>query len=110
MRHLRGLEGYAVSEDIAGRLRESIKACRAIDRSELLAEAADTIDRQNREVSVLIAECQRQKDLLVNGARLTDAERAAVADAADRYAEITPESAETVGTLRGLLERLGGER
>ena len=38
--------------------------------------------------------------------RLTDAEREAVADAADRYAEITPESAETAATLRGLLERL----
>ena len=37
---------------------------------------------------------------------LTDAEREAIADAADRYAEITPESAETAATLRGLLERL----
>jgi uncharacterized small protein (DUF1192 family) len=37
--------------------------------------------------------------------RLTDAEREAIADAADRYAEITPESAETAATLRGLLER-----
>lgn len=36
---------------------------------------------------------------------LTDAEREAIADAADRYAEITPESAETAATLRGLLER-----
>jgi hypothetical protein len=37
---------------------------------------------------------------------LTDAEREAIADAADRYAEITPESAETAATLRSLLERL----
>ena len=36
---------------------------------------------------------------------LTDAEREAVADAADRYAEVTPESAETAATLRGLLKR-----
>lgn len=36
---------------------------------------------------------------------LTDAERSAIADAADRYAALTPESAETVATLRGLLER-----
>ena len=36
---------------------------------------------------------------------LTDAERVAIADAADRYAELTPESAETAATLRGLLER-----
>lgn len=39
---------------------------------------------------------------------LADAEREAIADAADRYAEITPESAETAATLRGLLERTGG--
>ena len=37
---------------------------------------------------------------------LTDAERVAIADAADRYAEITPESAETAATLRALLARL----
>ena len=37
---------------------------------------------------------------------LTDEEREAVADAADRYAEITPESAATSASLRGLLERL----
>lgn len=36
---------------------------------------------------------------------LTDAEREAVADAADRYAALAPESAETVATLRGLLDR-----
>lgn len=40
-------------------------------------------------------------------ATLTFEERAAVADAADRYAEMTPESAETAAVLRGLLERLG---
>ena len=36
---------------------------------------------------------------------LTDEEREAIADAADRYAEITPESAKTAAALRGLLER-----
>jgi len=36
---------------------------------------------------------------------LTDEERAAVADAADRYAAVTPESAETAATLRSLLKR-----
>lgn len=68
-------------------------------------EAAAEIERLNREVSILIAECQRQQDLLVNGVTLTDAEREALefavahgetVDAAWRYA------------LRGLLERLGG--
>lgn len=39
-------------------------------------------------------------------ATLTDAERSAVADAADRYTENTPESAETAATLRSLLERM----
>lgn len=70
--------------DLVQRLRDSVRACRALDRSALLAEAADEIERL----------------------RLTDAERSAIADAADRYAEITPESAETASTLRGLLERL----
>jgi hypothetical protein len=37
---------------------------------------------------------------------LTPEEREAIADAADRYAELTPESAETAATLRGLLERI----
>jgi hypothetical protein len=37
---------------------------------------------------------------------LTAAECAAVADAAERYAEVTPESAETAATLRCLLERM----
>jgi hypothetical protein len=46
--------------------------------------------------------------LVTMDATLTVEERAAVADAADRYAEMTPESAETAAVLRGLLERLGG--
>ena len=96
--------------DIVERLRESVRACRALDRSELLTEAADTIDRQNREVSVLIAECQRQKDLLVNGARLTDAERQAIKEAADAYEQNNgdPDCERIADTLHGLLDRLGG--
>lgn len=38
-------------------------------------------------------------------ATLTVEERAAITDAADRYAEMTPESADTAAVLRGLLER-----
>ena len=38
---------------------------------------------------------------------LTDLEREAITDAADRYASVTPESAETAATLRGLLSRTG---
>ena len=32
-----------------------------------LEQAADEIERLNREVSALVAECQRMKDRLVNG-------------------------------------------
>ena len=39
-------------------------------------------------------------------ATLTVEERAAITDAADRYADMTPESAETAATLRLLLDRL----
>lgn len=39
--------------------------------------------------------------------RLTAAERSAIRDAADRYASLTPESAATAATLRGLLDRTG---
>jgi regulator of protease activity HflC (stomatin/prohibitin superfamily) len=67
-------------------------------------EAADEIERLNREVSVLVAECQRQKDLLVNGATLTDAEREAVAVAAEAYADDHGER--FAATLRSLLERV----
>lgn len=51
--------------DIATRLRDRAYASKVPDP--LSEEAADTIDRLNREVSVLIAECQKQKDLIVNG-------------------------------------------
>jgi hypothetical protein len=43
--------------------------------------------------------------LCIDGKHLTDEERAAVADAADRYAERVPEAAETAATLRSLLKR-----
>jgi hypothetical protein len=64
-------------------------------------EAADEIERLRSRVRFVDAVI-RSGDV----AALTDAEREAVADAADRYAEIAPESAETAATLRGLLERL----
>ena len=70
--------------DIVTRLRTWVHAVDAVPASDLMDEAADEIARL----------------------RLTDAEREAIADAADRYAEVTPESAETAATLRGLLERL----
>ena len=46
---------------------------------------------------------------VAQSAKPVDAGRRAIADAADRYAELTPESAETAAILRGLLERMGGQ-
>lgn len=71
----------------------------------------------NGEFAVLAFNRQRAEDYATASDRivplyrqhtLTDAQRAAVADAADRYAALTPESCETAATLRGLLKRLGG--
>lgn len=59
----------------------------------------DELDEQSEEITLLRAEIERL--------RLTAAERSAIADAADRYAAITPESAETAVTLRNLLDRIG---
>ena len=58
-----------------------------------IREAADQADVEYREEIARL--------------RLTEAERSAIRDAADRYASITPESAETAATLRGLLDRTG---
>lgn len=69
--------------DIVHRLRDRAYAFKSPDP--LVEEAADEIERL----------------------RLTEAERSAIRDAADRYASITPESAETAATLRGLLDRTG---
>lgn len=69
---------------LADRLRNWTISPTAAPASDLMDEAAAELERLT----------------------LTDAERQALADAADRYAEITPESAETAATLRGLLERM----
>lgn len=42
----------------------------------------ETIARLNLEVSLLLSECQRQKDLLVNGLTLTQEERRAISNGA----------------------------
>lgn len=74
--------------DLVQRLRDSVRACRALDRSALLAEAADEIERL----------------------RLTDAEREAVEAAAriiDAYDDdMDGFSSGAAATLRGLLERM----
>ncbi|MBM4013023.1 MAG: hypothetical protein FJ286_16940 [Planctomycetes bacterium] len=72
--------------DIVDRLRDSVRACRALDRSALLAEAADAIERL----------------------QLTDAEREAIRRAAAAWAFTRvglPEGGVSA-TLRNLLKRL----
>jgi|688.fasta_scaffold1344132_2 hypothetical protein len=63
--------------DIVTRLDRWAIEAGSVPASDLMDEAAAEIERLNREVSVLVAECQRQKELLVNGATLTDAEQEA---------------------------------
>lgn len=112
--------------DIVERLRSWVHAVDAVSASDLMDEAAGDIERLNREVSALVAECQRQKDLLVNGrfpdpesnskheiGALADEEREAVAAATANYQRLcdeygpSEEDEEILATLRGLLGRLG---
>lgn len=80
-----------MSDDLVHRLRESVRACRALDRSALLAEAADEIERLG----------------------LTEEEREAIAaglGALERLYEDSPPISQPIyeqhaPTLRGLLER-----
>ena len=67
-------------------------------------EAAEEIERLRFAVAAYTSGISAGVD---SKPTLSDAERSAIADAADRYAEITPESAETAATLRGLLSRTG---
>lgn len=99
--------------DIIERLRRWTHAVDAAPASDLMDEAADEIERLREAVHRYLAEqdatlsvCDGAVTVTMD-ATLTGAEREAIADAADRYASLTPESAETVATLRGLLERLG---
>lgn len=88
--------------DIVERIR-TLRFVHVPMASQLFEEAACEIERLNREVSILIAECQRQKDLLVNGATLTDAEREALHHVVGDVADIT---GPVEDAIRGLLERL----
>jgi hypothetical protein len=71
--------------DLVQRLRDSVTQARAIDRSALLHEAADEIERR----------------------MLTDAEREAIESAIWDYEQNDDDEdcAKMVATLRGLLER-----
>lgn len=77
--------------DIVERIR-SIRYVHVPVASQLFDEACEEIERLQWQLA---------------GLRLTDAERSAVADAADRYAESVPEAVKTAATLRSLLDRLG---
>jgi len=77
--------------DIVERIR-SLRYVHVPVASQLFEEACEEIERLQWQLA---------------GLRLTDAERSAVADAADRYAESVPEAVKTAATLRSLLDRLG---
>ena len=82
--------------DIVNRLRESVKACRALDRSALLAEAADEIERLRSRA------CEKLSKH--DSCRLTDGEREAV-EAAVEYVGSAYAVQHHAETLRRLLER-----
>ena len=87
-----------MSSTLVERLRESVRACRAIDRSQLLEEAAAEIERLRNNAAAytlgISAGCKSQT--------LTDAEREAITEASDFFV-----GTRTGVTLRNLLERLG---
>lgn len=87
--------------DLTERLRASITQARAIDRSELLAEAADAIERLNKEVSILIAECQAMVDRCVNGP-LVDRSSAGVRFSAVASRETGPLCSEAAAYTGGI--------
>ena len=93
-------KGTGMSEDIVERLR----SLRHIHVPQLSDEASAEIERLRVAVAAYTSGISAGVD---SKPTLTDEERAAIADAADRYASITPESAETAATLRGLLSRTG---
>jgi hypothetical protein len=112
--------------DIVCRLRESVRACRALDRSELLAEAADEIERLRdairrlAEQDATLSVCDGAVTVTMD-ATLTDAEREAIERAVDsqqaRAAEMHSRSwtaaaiDQDCDTLRGMLGRQAeGER
>ncbi len=89
-----------MSNDIVERLR----SLRHIHLPQLSDEAAAEIERLRFALAAYTSGISTGVD---SKPTLSDAERSAIADAADRYAEITPESAETAATLRGLISRTG---
>ncbi len=87
--------------DIVEQLRAWCHDINAVPASDIMDEAASEIERLRHRLG-FTDNVIRSGDV----ATLTDAERSAVADAADRYAESVPEAAKTAATLRSLLDRL----
>ena len=100
---LSGASGGSVTERPLGDPEIAVEILRL--RVAELEEAIRRLADQDATLSV----CDGNVTVTLN-ATLTNAERSAIRDAADRYASLTPESAETAATLRGLLERFGGGR
>ena len=97
--------------DIIDRIK-SLRYVHVPQASQLFEEAIAEIERLRlairrlAEQDATLSVCEGNVTVTVD-ATLTDAERSAIRDAADRYASITPESAATAATLRGLLDRTG---
>ena len=88
-----------MSDDLVERLRGSVRACRALDRSALLAEAADEIERLRSWVRIQDAVIRSG-----NVAALTEEERVVLGNVANDAAYRAMSHTERV--VRGLLERL----
>lgn len=108
------LDALAREADMAGILPVDVHGLPG-SATEFVAKVIYYITSREKEIDRLIGEREklqqrvRLQEAVIrsgNSATLTVAEREAISDAADRYAEITPESAETAATLRGLLERM----
>lgn len=89
--------------DIVERLRESVRACRALDRSMLLEKAASEIER--------LQSLTRFQDGVIRSGDvgcLTTGERMALEAAADAYAQNDDDQdcASIERAIRGLLERM----
>jgi hypothetical protein len=86
--------------------------------AELMLEGAQEIadlrrqrEEDGKQMGALIKGYQKMQALCIDGKHLTDAEREAVERLIEDYeTDREPASAGCVATLRGLLERLGGER
>jgi hypothetical protein len=98
--------------DIVEQLRASVTQCRAVDRSSLLAAAADEIERLRLAIRRL---ADQDATLSVRGgsvtvtldATLTDEEQWAIREAVGAYYDIDDdeECAKIAATLHGLLKR-----